>query len=350
MKYWSLREELYRTFHQWPTMMLFFIIGSLLGWGLSALFPPTFKATSKIFVALNPYRAYTDSNFVSLAKPKYSNLDDYKNWQMSELESLIFLEEVLDTTLNRLQSNSPEWEKITNDQLLEMLEAEWRSAGTWSLVARGSDAELAEQAARVWSETAVERVNKASASALRTFMIDEELIETISIKTEAEARLRTISAIRDDMLEWANQIEQSGTNQVLTLAERWQVESFAAAAADFSPGWQNLLDQQPSEEAPAVDYLDWITKIQVYIEQETTILEEEISDLESKQGQLEGQYKSEFQKSKGISPNLVVEEINHQPASALRPSRLFALVGGMVGFFLFILVRLVIIARDISRQ
>ena len=350
MKYWSLREELYDIFHQWPLIILYFAVGCLLGWGASSLLPTSYRATSQIFVSLNPYRAYTDSNFVALAKPKYSNIDDYKNWQMAELESLIFLDEVLEKTLEELQRTDPYWERMDVNQFGEMLDAEWRSAGAWSLIAQGVNPELVESAVRAWSQVALKSVSDANQAALRTFMIDEELKGTIEDRIAAESRLRTINIVSDELGKWKQNTQKSASKQPLELNDRWYLQSLAATAADFSPGWLALLDGLPSETAPASAYTDWIVQILAFMEREALVLEGETTALKEQQALLEDQYQLVFQQSKAISPNLVVEELKQLPTKSLRPSPVFALIGGIIGLFVYLLVRLVKITRTVDKK
>ena len=350
MKYWSLREELYDIFHQWPLMILYFAAGCLLGWGASFLLPTSYRATSQIFVSLNPYRVYTDSNFVALAKPKYSNIDDYKNWQMAELESLVFLDEVLGKTLEELQRTDPYWERMDANQFGDMLDAEWRSAGAWSLIAQGSNPDLVERAVRAWSQVTLESVSDANQAALRAFMIDEELVGTIEARAKIESRLRALNAVEDELGKWMQDTQKSASKLPLELNERWYLQSLAAAAADFSPGWLALLDGLPSETAPASAYTDWINQILAFMEREALVLEGESTALKEQQALLEDQYQLVFQQSKAISPNLVVEELKQLPTKSLRPSPVFALIGGIIGLFVYLLVRLVKITRTVDKK
>ncbi len=134
-KFWSLAEELYRAFHQWPIILLFVVAGSLTGWVLAYLLPADYRAAQQVYVGLNPYRSFSDANFLALARPKYSNIDDYKNWQMAQLETVIFLEPIISETLTKLKDLDPYWQSYSAAQIKDLFEADWRSAGVWSLVA-----------------------------------------------------------------------------------------------------------------------------------------------------------------------------------------------------------------------
>ncbi len=200
---WSLSEEIYRAFHRWPTLAGVILLGCLAGWLVSFLMPPYYRAITYIYVALNPYRTYSDTNFLALARPKYSNIDDYKDWQMTQLESVIYLDEFILETLDRLRETNPDWQDFTAAELREILEADWRSAGTWSLIANSPDSDLAEQASSTWSAVVVERVRVAIESARQTFVIDQDL--------QAISEQIHLNSLRVDELERAqNQMEIVG--------------------------------------------------------------------------------------------------------------------------------------------
>ncbi len=164
------------------------------------------------------------------------------------------------------------------------------------------------------------------------------------------SRLRTIKTIADELQEWTQEAQKSASNQPLNLDERWYIESLAAGAADFSPGWLALLDGLPSETAPASAYTDWITQILEFIEREALVLEGETAALEEQQSLLEDQYQLVFEQSKAISPNLVVEELKHLPTKRLQPSQVLALIGGIIGLLVYLLVRLVKITRAVDKK
>ena len=146
---WTLREALNNTFHNWPYILACIIIGALLGWGLSYVWPSYYRASSNIYIGLNPYRKFSDTNFEALANPKYSNLDNYHYWQMSQLNSAILMDSYLEATLDKLRQADPYWQTVDVAQLRGMLEIEWRSSGTWSLIANHPNSHFAQQAAGV---------------------------------------------------------------------------------------------------------------------------------------------------------------------------------------------------------
>jgi len=350
MKFWTLRDEIYNSLHRWPSMVIFFALGCIVGWALSFLLPSSYRATTQIYVGLNPYRAYSDSKWLALAKPKYSNIDDYKNWQMSELESAIYLDEILQETLEKLREDDPYWLQVDIQEIKNILGAEWRSAGTWSLVAETSSPERAEQAVRTWSEIAVKRVQDAVQSAQQAAMIDEELQSLIEEFLQVRTRKETLKTSRDALKGWADTAQRPTKNVPLDPIERWKVESIAASTAQFTPGWMALLDEQPDENAPSEAYIEWIDQISVTIDNELSLIELRSKRLNAERSQLESQYSQVYKSSLGLSSNVVIEGLQNIPSKRLKPTGNLVLIGGIIGLSSWILLQLVIISRSEPEQ
>jgi hypothetical protein len=81
---WVLREEIYRAAHRWPLIVLFILVGSLIGWGIAYLLPAPYQASEEI--TSNAYRAPED-RYVAEYAGQNSHPDDYKHWQMSQPRS-----------------------------------------------------------------------------------------------------------------------------------------------------------------------------------------------------------------------------------------------------------------------
>ena len=350
MKYWSLREEIYRSLHQWPAMVMFFLIGCALGWGVSFLLPPTYRASSQIYVGLNPYRAYSDSLFLALARPKYTNIDDYKNWQMSELESVIFLDQILENTLEELRREDSHWLPADIGTLQGMLEAEWRSAGTWSLVAESPEETYATQAVEAWRQVTLTFVLDAVQSAQEMIMVDEELQLTLKDQLETRSRWEKLTQTKSDLETWMESAQASDKDQPLNPVERWVVLSMVTNAADFSQEWHSILKMQPEVDDPEQAYIDWATMILNTIESEVSSLENHGEILEGKREALEAQYTALSKESKGLSPNLVIEGFDNAATKRLRPTGVTTLLGGLIGLLGWILFQLVRITRRFQEE
>ena len=348
MQSWSLSEELYRTFHQWPRISLFFLIGCLLGWLIAWLLPANYRASANIYVALNPYRTYEDSNFLANVKPEYTNLDDYKNWQMSQLNTAIYLDEIIQATLEQLKGQDQSWQAVNASQLRKLLGAEWRTAGKWSLVAESREADLADQAAKAWGEVVFERASAAVDAARDLISTDNEMGIMAQSLAQASSRLQKLDTTREQLDQWEAAATALQADEPLAADERWELLSMVTGVAEFEPGWIAILEDQPGETASRRTTLNWIKQVLLLIESETQSLKESIKQIEQKKTLLQEQYTAQFDLSLGLSPNLEIEKIELIPAERVQPAGLMTLIGGVCGLLLWVIKELVRINNQLK--
>lgn len=327
-------------------MLALFALGCLLGIAFSFVWSPYYRAISEIYVALNPYRTFSDSTFLALTKPKYSNLDNYLFWQMAQLEESVYLDQYIQETLRKLQQTDPYWKDITEDQFRAMLNSDWRTAGKWSLIVENKDAEYANQAAKTWSETVKEGTDLAVLSARNTFMLDEELKAISEERLQSKLRIEELQSTNETLLSWLDSTSEMALDQQLQPAERWELLAMVTQPALFTPSWQTILNQQPPHDSLIEDYVQWVEQIFPIVENELNSLEERITLLDGQYEQIAGQYSNEADKSLGLSPNLAIEEVYHHPPKIIRPTSTLALIGGVLGLLIWVLTQLVIITKQ----
>jgi len=349
-KYWILRQEIYRSLHRWPSMMAFVTLGCLLGWVISYIWPSYYRSTSLLYIGLNPYRTYSDTAFLALEKPHYANIDNYLYWQMYQLETVIFLDDFIQETLDDLRQSDVYWNSIEASQLRDMLDAEWRTAGEWSLVAMHPDSERAKQAVQIWTKVVKKRVQEAIQAARNTFMIDQELqaaaVELLQSRLQEQELLFTKSALR----EWSIAATKLPKDQPLDPAERWHVFYLATLPAQFHPIWQIVLENQPPANSTPNTYLDWIAQIIPIIDSELSTFQKQIGSLEQEYSRLEELYSPEADRSLGLSPNLEVEKVKDLPPKMIRATSVLILIGGIAGLLIWILTQWVIITNREENQ
>ncbi len=326
------------------------VIGSLLGWGLSYLWPSYHRATSQIYIALNPYRKFSDTIFEALANPKYSNLDNYHYWQMSQLGSAIYLDSFMEPTIARLRENDPYWKAIDLNQLRGMLDSEWRSSGNWALSANHLDPTYAKMAASVWSDVVVAQVAEAVAASRQAFMIDQQLQAGETERLQATLRIEDLLATHQALEEWQTSANDFDQEEPLAPEERWRLLALVSAPAKFTPGWMKALENQPAANASVNEYLNWIEQIQLILQTETATLENHIDTIDQLQTGLKNQYTVESTASLSLSPNIEVQRKEDLGVRQVRPSSTFVLVGGIIGLLTALLIQLVMISKSLRRE
>jgi hypothetical protein len=338
----SLREEILIATHHWHLILLFCLAGSLLGWGLSLLWPSPYRATKELNIGLNVYRAQEDHKAAQLAGLPFINVDDYKNWQMSNLNSLIYTDVILDKTLERLRSADSYWADENREDLAASLHAYWRNAGKWRLVAEHHDPLRAAQAVAAWQDVVVEEANAAIAASRKLPQIDQQQAALIATQAQALARLKELEGLYQTLQAHQQEVASRPANRALEEIDRWLIWQ-TLVQANLGAAWNPLRDSFPGAAQPARDYLRWLDQASALLEQEIQSVQSQIAALESEQNALAAQYAQASQRSLGLSPNLEVDKITVGPSLAanspqiasVRPTGTLMLVGGCLGLIVW---------------
>ncbi len=345
MKTWTLRDAAYEAFNRWPLLVVLCLVGAAVGWGIGRLLPPDYRAIAHVYIGFNAYKAYEDSRFLARSNPRYSDIDDYKNWQMSQLDEMMNQDDLLEATLTQLRRQDDRWESVDIDRLRSMLSTEWRSAGQWGLVAINRDADLASQAAQAWSEVAIDTTLKATGLAEQAILLDEELGPLHKQKVSMETRLAELDLIENSFLEQKPVVQQLPGDQPLGVAARWKILGLAARLAAYTPTWMDVLEAQPGEQAVAGEYLTWLDQLLAYIENERQVLTPSLAGVKDRLEKMQAEYDALYAASLGISPNIIVKNTDFVEPYLIRQDSLIMLLGGLVGVCAWLFLQLAFIAR-----
>ena len=332
---WSLRDEIIFQTHRWPIIVIFCLAGSLLGWGVSLTWPSPHRATKELYVGLNIYQAARDRTAAEHAGLEFLNIDDYKNWQMASLNSLIFTDSVIDETLIQLQAIDEYWSNYNQRKLARMLHAYWRNAGKWRLVAESDDAHRAAEAVTVWQDVVVRDANIAIGHSKDAMALDRQLQAVINSQAQSQARLAELSKLSNLLQIWCSDFSETAaqtpdTNQI------WTIHNYLANA--FSDEfWSLLLDEFPAQDAPQQEYFLWLDRASKYLDVETQIQQAQIDALEESKQSLITQYEAASQKSQGLSVDLLVDKItdDEPEQSIVRPTGQLMLIGSILGLIVW---------------
>jgi hypothetical protein len=348
---WILRDEIYAAAHRWPLIVLFILAGSLLGWGVAYLLPSPYQASEEISVELNAYRAVEDRYAAGYAETEFRTLDDYKHWQMSQLDVLVRSEPYLQETLTRLQQADPAWNPVGTPELRNMLKANWRNAGRWRLIAVNQDSDRAGQAVRVWKEVILEKTKAAVESSQDLFQTELRLRALAGELHPIRERLASLPGVRAALAEWRSVSDQLPADRPLGEVERWQVQALAARAAGLDEAWQELLAEYPSAEAPLSDYQEWVDRLLVAVEAESDFLAGREQSLAAEQAELLAEWESAIPAGQGLSATLLVDPVSSEAplVRPLRPTSQAVLVGGLLGLVAWFLLVLYQITRRAYR-
>jgi len=347
---WSLRDEIFYTAHRWPVISLFCLAGVLVGWLVSILVPSPYSATKELYVGLSIYRASEDENNTRFSGIAFNNADDYKNWQMANLNTMVLMDPIVDYMLTVLRENDPYWQTVSSRELAGMLHVYWRNAGKWRLVAENEEAERASQMVTLWEETAVPLINYAVSQAQQVMALDLQMDELAAKQASLLEESAKKGTLYQELIAAQAFLNNLSPEQVLNELERWQVW-LPVSKVVSSPEYIEILNTFPIEPAPAAAYQPGLDKALVVMELEMRALDEQILQINTKSADLAAEYALASTQSMGFSPNLKVDRITDEKPliTRVRPTGVSVLVGAGLGFILWLLLSFVRINKKVSK-
>ena len=324
---WSLRDEIFESSHRWPVVLAFLLVGAALGWAASLVWPSPYQATNELYVGLNTYRALQDRNVVEYANGEaFNHPDDYKNWQMADLNTILFMDEVINGALQRLQAQDAYWKQVDAKQFRQMAQTYWRNAGKWRLAIDHTDPQRAAQALKAWEESSLAVVGASIAAAQDTMLLDIQLQSLADQQASLQAEVQQARAALEQVQLWQTRLANDAANAALDPPDRAQLLALA----------QNIALQEtafPQEGATLGAYQTWLDAAAHAIPTRIEILNEQLAGLEKQISQTQADYRQAAKESRGLSAALAVEKTGDAPplVRAERPTPLLALAGALLG-------------------
>ena len=338
---WSLREELQSISLRWPVIVLFILVGCLLGLLLSWLLPAPFQATSDLYVGLDAYRALRDRSL----PVRVETANDYKNWQMANLELVLFTQPVLEQTLIQLRQQDAYWETVKTDELLSMLDVFWRNAGRWSMVAEHPQSDRALQAVQAWEDTSLEVIHNALQKSQQVLVLDARIQAASNEQARLTSRQAELVQAQEMLYRWVDNINQKPAEEPLGDPLRRQ-GWISVGIPQPMPAWESLSQAYPELDAPVEEYADWAISADEVLSAELIGVEGEIESHSLAVENLSEEYSQANAESLGLSANLIVESVTEAPAEISQPrtTSTLVLVGGLLGLFTWMAFWLGIVA------
>jgi hypothetical protein len=335
---WNVREEILRAAHRWPLILCCFLIGGLVGFGVSNILPHYYRTEVNLHVSYN-----ADSIF--------RNPDDYKNWNMEQLNVIVVSENVLQKTLARLAEDDPYWKDISTEELANRLQVHWRSVGIWRLVAEDAQPARAKALVLAWKETALEEISAALNNALLAQKFNDQFYASARAKVDASLRTTALTQASAALKEWRDSIVQNDPDQPLDNTSRWRILSLVTQAAGSDLTGDILLAQMPPEGSPLSAYQDWVDQTLIAIDAELPIVQQQLADLTAQSESYYAQWGEKNHIAYGLSMTLTVEDADKaQPvAKPVRLDSTAALVGGCLGLLIWCFIFLALPALKARR-
>ena len=339
-----LRDEILAGFHRWPVIVAFALAGTLLGLVFTYFWPSSYRANVELSVELNPYRVLDDQYIPEFSNAEFRNIDDYKHWQMLQLSIVVKSDPYLIETLTRLRELHPYWDSIEMHDLREMLNANWRNAGQWLLVADAENSLRAVEAVATWRDVILNLTNDSIAHSRELFNLELTLRSLNDELVKNQLQGVALEEILGSLINAFNEL--NNTEGDFPLSETDRVDLFTLAN-QIAEGSRVIVEEFPDDGAPSSDYSTWVERAILIVERDidsskvaNVALNEQISSVTS-------EWKLGINEAQGLSATLSLKKPqNKEPeVRQVRSSSLAALIGTLVGLLLWILVFLIQITR-----
>jgi hypothetical protein len=260
-------------------------------------------------------------------------IDDYKNWQMEQLNSLVLTEPYLKELLVRLQYQDPNWGNVKVKELRENLYLQWRNVGEWHLVYESDDPQEAVQVVETWGTVIQENVTKEIGHSKQVVALDIQMDNLAERRISYRLRFDRLGYVHNQLLILKDQLENTPENQRISSSDHWNILALVSQIVEWNSIWDQLLDDTPPFPSPRESYLPWLEVVLILVEKEMEFLPGEISQLDDEFSSVEGDYLVETQDSAGLASTLVIERISSNPPTVepIRPVGTMSLVGSMIG-------------------
>jgi hypothetical protein len=344
---WSIQKVILHATQRWPIILSYCILGSLIGWIISLVIPSPYRATRELYVGLN-IQQLSNGNFTSqLSNVPIANVDDYKNWQMSCLNNLIFTDDIIDETLSQLRKTDNSWNNINRQELAEGLHVYWRNAGKWRLVAENQDPLLANQAISVWQIVVLERINGAISASSQASELNQKHQNLINKIIDNQAMVLKIENIIIQLLEFQKTIKELPDKTLLDDSFLDSLQMIISQSP-LSLSTTSTTEEPPNSNSSNSTYQEWTTLYIQLLELEKQYYKNEIEWLEKEQQEVSATYNNTIKNSLGLSSDLIVDGItnNQQIPQKIRPTSLLILIGGFLGLILWAIMQLAIISMN----
>lgn len=348
---WSLRDEIFAATQRWYWIVLCCLVGGLLGWLAAQVWPSPHRVSKELFVGLSVYQAGDDHNGALHSGIPFANANDYKNWQMASLNVIVFMDPVLDETINRLRLADPYWNAVERDELAGMLHAYWRNAGKWRLVAEHDNQLHATQAVLLWQDVVVEQVHTAVAEARNVMFYDLQLKTTADTQAAAADRTTVLIQAQERLKTADAGLAALPAADALSDSERFGVLETVNLDGEIS-SWTRIETAFPPSGSPVSAYRDWLASVDAALQAEIATAQARYQRQADRYAELSEQYALAAQASLGLSGELIVQKVSDRRLSAteVRPSGEAVLIGAGLGLIVWGLIWLVRPASRLMRR
>lgn len=351
MNEWKLREKLVQFINTWPILIAVYLVSGLIAWGAVHLFPPLQRATADLFIGIDITRVYDVSSLAAYAKAEPFNVDDYKNWQLSQVQGIATSESIADLTLATLRNLDPYWEDVSTEEFQDMQELFWYDVGIWRLQIQAPENEFALQGVQAWREILLQDLSRLIRESEDVLELEGRMRASNTSISQLETRMIEMELLTAEIAVIRVELESADLQQGIDDSTREDLWLLIAGAAEEDALWEQVLEEIPERDQPRLVYILWLDQVLAAVESDLESHQAIIEALVSDHELLTEDYLREIKEAHGLSASLYIREETTQPKIIeTYPDTQIALLGSLVGLLIYIIIWVMFSERQMENS
>ena len=336
MESWSLREEILKIINKWYLVLLFTILGGVAGLALSYILPAPYRATADLYVGIDITRVNEMQYLIPLANTEPLNLDDYKNWQLKQVSSILSSDEVILNTLEAL--GKPE----DLGSFKKDIDLYWYDTGVWQLEVIKLDKNEARKAVQAWLEEGNKKIERLLEISDVTARLDAQLFALADEIGSLKSRTSKLESFQNSAEEWQSVFSSQDQTQPLDDNLLTELNAWILVYRKSGQLWQIPVGDFPQPAAPVPHYVIWLEDANILAEQDLQESLDQLSILEEDREKVLPEYHEALDDSLGLSANLVLQPLSSDvEVSQTRATGESVLGGGILGLLAWFIIAIV---------
>jgi hypothetical protein len=351
MDSWNIRDEIKNLTNQWYVVFLVILLGGLVGFCLSYLVPAPYRATADLYVGIDVTRVNEMEYLIPLAKEEPLNLDDYKNWQLKQVSSVILSELVLENTLAELAEEDAFWKEMTTSDFRKNLDIYWFDTGVWQLEVLNSDKSQAELAVQIWLDEGYKKLGELLEVSKTNAILDAQLFALADDIGLLKGRISRLETFLSSAEEWLDIFENAPPDDPLPEDLRDELDAWILVYRKNQQYWQVPVGNLPGKNGPVSQYISWLTSAKLIAQKDIEESRPQLALLVDDREAVLPEYHQGLEDSLGLSANIVLEPNISQPTvDKVRSSGTMTLGGGILGIMVWLIYTLIMIEHNRKRN
>jgi len=351
MDEWVFKEKLRKFIKSWPILVLVFVGTAIIAGLLVHFFPPVQMATAELYLGIDITRVYNVETLASYAKTEPFNIDDYKNWQLSQVSAIATSEELASRSLTLLRKQDPYWESVTAFDFLMMQELDWYDVGVWRMRIQAANDQQSLLGVEVWHGVVYRELTRLLKESKDVLEYEGKMRAAESVIVGYEIREKQLLDLKELLDEELANLASMDSTQILADPGREEIWNAVSKFIMDDPVFDQIKIKFPPGGSLNSSYLKWLDQAQILIDNETTNLNHYIDQLEEYKRLLEDDYVQEIREAEGLSASLYLEDHIAEPfLESYYPDSAIGIFAGVVGLLIYIILWIMLTEVKVDKK